>query len=69
MSYAIKLGADGAIMSWRTVESAAECEDGESWQEEQPAVIEATASPAIDPIQKFKSFLAANPDVASALGF
>ena len=63
MSYAVR--NDG--LGWRAVESAQDCTEGEIWQAEQPPVVQPAAPTPIDPVEKLKAFLAANPDVAAIL--
>ncbi|QNB08325.1 hypothetical protein G5S34_17240 [Herbaspirillum frisingense] len=63
MSYAVRKDGKG----WRAVSDESECTDDELWQEDQPAVPEPTAQPELDPIDKLKNFLAANPDVAALI--
>lgn len=63
MSYCLR--NDG--LGWRTVGSAEECAIDETWQEDQPPVIESISIPSVDPVQKLKDFLSANPDVADII--
>ena len=63
MSYAVR--NDG--LGWRAVQSELDCTESETWQEDPPPIIQAAAPTPIDPLEKLKSFLAANPDVGALL--
>lgn len=70
MSYALR--KDG--LGWRAVDSSADCATDETWQEEQPEVIEAAeheqaarGTIETDPVGKLVAFLRSNPDVMDLL--
>ena len=63
MSYALR--KDG--LGFRSVADASECTESEVWQSQLPNIAGSESDVPVDWVQKLKSFIAANPDVAAGL--
>lgn len=63
MSYAVRNDQRG----WRSVNGPDDVGTDEHYSEDQPAPVESPVIQPIDPVEKLRAFLAANPDVAAIL--
>lgn len=63
MGYAVRIDGQG----WRAVNQQKDVGQGENYSDTQPAPIIIAEPALVDPVEKLRQFLAANPDVAAIL--